>query len=231
MKNFSLLLPTRNRLALIKQLFDSLIETTLNPRLLEIVLYIDEDDIESHKILYPSLPLVKLIKPRDTMGNMIRKCYEASRGRYIILINDDVIFRTENWDAKILKAYSRFSDEITLIYVNDLYYGRKMCTFPILSRTTCHLMNKICPGEYRSHCIDAHIFDIFRQLSHLGYNRTTYRPKIIFEHMNYKAGASVYDAGSIHKNDMDDQSLYFSFAEERKHIAMKMAQYIESRKE
>ncbi len=231
-KNFSLILPTRDRPMLVKRLFDSLTQTVGDPDQVEIVLYTDQDDIESRKISHPLLDTVKQTgpRPRKTMGNIIKDCYEASRGRYIMLINDDVVFHTKNWDVELLEAFSQFPDEVALVYGKDLYYGKEMSTFPVLSRTACDLMDGICPGKYDNHCIDAHVFDTFKRLSGLGHNRTVYLPNVVFEHMHYDLGASACEAGLEHKNDQDDQAAYLSFAEERQRTAARMAQYIESQK-
>jgi len=227
-KNFSLILPTRSRLSLVKRLFGSIIETSANLDLLEIILCIDEDDPESRKISHPLLAIKKIIVPQRSFGSIIRDCYSKSTARYIVLINDDVIFRTKNWDIKALEALSRFSDDLVLVYCNDLYYGKRLSTFPILSRTTCDLMDNICPAKYNSHCIDSHIFDIFKRLSQLGHKRLIYLPNVIFEHMHYGVTLSSYEGNYFNANHADDQLSYLSFAEERQQIAFKMAQYIES---
>lgn len=228
MKSFSLILPTRNRLDLIQRLFSSILETSANLDLLEIILCIDEDDPESHKISHALLTIKKIIAPQRSMGSIIRDCYSKSTARYIVLINDDVIIRTKNWDIKVLEVFSRFSDDLALVYCNDLYYGKRLSSFPILSRTACGLMDNICPAEYRSHCIDSHIFDIFKRLSQLGHERLIYLPNVIFEHMHYGVTLSSYEGSFFDVNYTDDQLLYFSFAEERQQRAFKMAQYIES---
>jgi len=225
-KNFSLILPTRNRPDLVNRLLGSILETTSNPDTLEIILGVDEEDLEGHKISHPLLTIKKTIVPPSNMGSIVRDCYGKSTAQYIVLINDDVVFRTKNWDIKVLEAFSCFSDELALVYCNDLYYGKRLSTFPILSRTACLLMNGICPAKYKSHCIDSHIFDIFKQLSQLGHKRMTYLPNVIFEHMHYGVTLSSYEGSLFNANHADDQSLYFSLAEERQQIAFQMAQYI-----
>jgi hypothetical protein len=132
-------------------------ETTVDLKSLEVILYIDEDDTISRMISHPELALVKLIRPPgETMGNITRACYEASRGRYVMLMNDDAVFRTKDWDAQIVQAFTQFPDEIALVYGNDLDRGEVVPTFPIVSRTACELMGEICPRGYRNLYIDCH---------------------------------------------------------------------------
>lgn len=228
-KTFSLILPVRDRLYLVNQLLDSIVETTSNIDLIELVLCIDEDDAESCRIDHPLIFIKKIILPYGTkgMGNIFRLCYIENTSRYMILINDDVIFRTNNWDIKILEAFSRTPDDLALVYPNDRYYGEKLCSFPVISQTVCELMNGICPCNYQSHSIDSHIFDIFERLAALGYERRRYLSKVVFEHMHYGVTLASYE-GDFSPNRLDDQLLYSSLAEQRQRIAAKMAQYIQS---
>ena len=228
MKDFSLILPTHNHPTLVRRLLYSIVKTVSDLNRLELILYLDSEDIESQNISHPHIDIIKLIKQPDTMGNMIRAGYTASRAKYIMLTNDDMLFCTKDWDIKVLEAFSRFDDEVTMVYGNDLYYGKMICTFPILTRITCELMEKICPVEYRLHCIDAHIFDIFNRLSRLGHRRAVYLRNVIFEHMHHEL-AAINDPEAKPKSDTDDQALYFSFAKKRQQIALDMANFIKSK--
>jgi hypothetical protein len=224
----SLLLPTRGRIALVQRLLESLIATTSDLRRLELVLYIDEDDPETGDICHPSLSLVKIIgRPGETMGNMNRVCYEASRGRYVMLINDDVIFRTKNWDSRVLQTANIFPDEIALVYGNDLDQGEAVPTFPIVSRRVCELLGGICPSGYRHLHIESHLLDIFRQLSRLGHKRICYMEDVIFEHMHYVVGKSALDATYVKKNQRLDDLLFIALDEERAFAAKILARTIE----
>ena len=224
--DFSLLLPTRHRLVSLERLLKSIVATTHNPGTIEVVLYIDEDDKESQGISEPGLSLIKLISSRETMGKMTNITYEASRGRFIMLMNDDVIFRTAEWDIRVGQSLKAFNDEIILISGNDLYQRGGVGTFPILSRTTCKLMGGICPPEYKYSHIDTHLYDIFKKLVSLGYNRFVYLPGVIFEHMHYEVGKSTMDEIYRAKDPRVDELLYIAWEEERRWLANRLAQYI-----
>ena len=226
MVNISLLLPTRGRSSLVYQLFDSILKTTSDPLTVEVVLYIDEDDIGSHEINYSGLSIIKLIKPRVTLGKATNICFTASNGRYVMLVNDDVIFRTKGWDTSVSKAFSKFPDDIALVYGNDLYQREKMSTFPILSRTVCKLMDNICPSDYKGPYIDAHIFDIFKRLARQGFNRIVYLDNVIFEHMHQEVGKIIPNVIYTKRNHQAEEPLFLSFTEERRDIALKIVRYI-----
>jgi hypothetical protein len=226
--NFSLLLPTRGRPHLISKLFTSIVETTAHLEELEVVLYIDEDDLSSHKISHPSLRIKKLIRPRTTMGCINRACYEASEGRFVMLLNDDVLFRTSNWDLAVINAFAQFPDSIVLVYGNDLFRGRQMASFPILSRTTCELMGSICPSEYRGDLIDVHIFDIFKRLARFGYDRILYLEDVIFEHLHFLVNKSQFDATYMGRVSEVDIPIYGGMFVERHRAALRLAEYIKN---
>jgi hypothetical protein len=224
----SLLLPTRGRAALVQRLFASLIQTTEDLRRLEVVLYIDEDDLESRNISHPELSLIKIVgSPGRTMGNMNRACYESSRGRHLMLVNDDVIFRTPYWDARVLEVANRFPDDIALIYGNDLDQGKAVPTFPIVSRTVCDVLGEICPSGYRHLHIESHLLDIFKQLASLGHERICYMDDVIFEHMHYVVGKSAVDSTYAKKNQRLDDLLFFALDDERAFKAKLLARHIE----
>src|SRR3974377_672808 len=134
----SLLLPTRGRVAFVQRLFDSIVATSSDVKRVEVLLYIDQDDSASQTISHSVLCLEKIVgTPGQTMGKMNRACYEASRGRYVMMINDDLIFRSPHGAARVTEAFGHFPDDTALVYGNDLDQGQAVPTFPVLSRTVC----------------------------------------------------------------------------------------------
>jgi len=227
--DFSLLLPTRGRVALVQRLLASLVETTADPHRVEVVFYVDEDDHESREISHPDLSLIKIVGlPGETMGNMNRACYDASHGRYVMLVNDDAVFRTSGWDHRVLEIATGFPDQIALIYGNDLDQGEVVPTFPIVSRAMCDVLGELCPRGYQNLHIESHLLDIFNQLARLGHRRICYLDDVVIEHMHHSIGKSVPDLTSIKKNQRADDLLFIALDEERAFKAKILAQYIET---
>jgi len=188
----------------------------------------DEDDIPSREISYPLIKIIKLIKPVGTsMGKMIRECYKASHGRYIMLMNDDAVFRTRDWDLSVTKAFASFPDDIAFVYGNDLDQGERVPTFPVLSSKVCEVMGEVCPEEYLNLHIESHLFDIFHQLKRLGHNRIVYLKDLVIEHFHYVLGKSEKDETSVKKDPLADERLFIGLAEERRNMAERLARYIE----
>lgn len=227
-KEFSLILPTRDRPKLAYRLLKSIAETTSNIGKIEVILYLDEDDADSQQIDYPDVSLLKIIGNDKNMGAVIKKCYDESQGKFVMVLNDDMIFHTMDWDEKVFREFAFFPDGIALIYGNDLYYGKRVPTFPILSRIACEIMEHVCPVNYKRHCIESHLFDIFTRLANLGHHRRIYLPKVVFEHMHYKLSTVAYDIDQQFMDDKDDQDFFSAFAINRQNTAIKLAKYIES---
>lgn len=228
--NISLLLPTRGRPALLRRLLDSVADTTANLRELEIVLYVDEDDVPSHEVSHPSLSLKRLIRsPGQTMGSMNQACYEESRGRYVMLLNDDVVFRTKHWDRSVYQAFAQFPDDIALVYGNDLHRKKSLATLPILSRTVCEILGGVCPKGYLNVYIDLHLFDLFKKLARLRCSRMVYLDDVVFEHMHHEAGKSVMDTTYVKKDERADDFLFISLEDERWNQAEMLRRYIETK--
>lgn len=184
--SFSFLLPTRGRPELVQRFFQSIVDTTSQLNKIEIILAVDDDDLPSQAISDNQLNLKKVIIPRGaTMGALNRACFEASSGRYVMLINDDVVIRTKNWDNIISGTWGRYPDDIALLHVNDLLFRDGLCTFPMLSRKAC-LSIGVCPAEYQRYRIDDHIYDTYNMLAHIGHKRIIYLEEVVFEHENYE---------------------------------------------
>ena len=212
-----------------RRLFESLIQTTADPQDVEIVLYVDADDSESQDISHPSLSIVKVTGfPGQSMGKMNGACYEASHGCFVMLMNDDVIFRTVNWDRRVIESFREFTDEIGLVYGNDLDQGRTVPTFPILSRRVCDLLGEVCPRSYQNLHIESHLFDIFKQLAKLGHDRIRYLDDVVFEHMHYVIGKAACDSTYNKRNQRADDLLFIALDEDRSSKAKLLARYIES---
>ena len=98
----SLLLPTRGRPNLVYRLFQSISKKTSLLDRIEVVLYIDEDDVESHALDSPDFHVVRIIGPKMTMGGYNSTCLEKAQGDILMIVNDDMVFGTPGWDEKVI---------------------------------------------------------------------------------------------------------------------------------
>ncbi|HEX7684649.1 MAG TPA: glycosyltransferase family A protein [Trinickia sp.] len=226
----SLLLPTRGRPEQAKRLFESIAKTVSRPDRVEVVLYVDDDDIQSHDLDSDDIAVKRIIGPPQSMGRYNSACLAASVGRIVALANDDMIVRTPGWDQRLLAVDAEFPDGIYLAYGNDLNKKRGLSTFPILSRRTCDLLVEPYPAEYRGAFIDVHIFDIFQRLHHAGYDRTRYLEDVVFEHMHFRIGKSAPDATYLKRGRFDDDATFVALAPRRRDAAKRLVDALRERR-
>jgi hypothetical protein len=181
----SLIVPTRGRPERLRIFLDSIAATASRPERLEVILVVDADDPASLAVSHTRLTLRHVVVPPGlTMGALNCAGYEASRGDYLMLLNDDVVVRTRGWDRTTLACFRRFPDPFVLVHVNDTLIREHLCTFPMVSREYCELAGGICPREFVRYRIDDHIEDTFNLLAAAGVHRTVYLPDVVFEHDN-----------------------------------------------
>ena len=225
---FSIIIPTRKRIRSLSRLLESFENTTKNLSSVEIILVVDSDDEESKSYENNNITIIKVIvEPGASMGTLNMSGYEACTGDYIMLLNDDVVVATKDWDKKILKVINSYRDGIVLIHVNDGIFRETLCTFPLLTRTFIEIAGGICPVEYERYRIDDHIYNVFNLLSIIGKQRIVYLPDICFEHKNYEQnmlGTKIYIPNeATHKSDT---VIYEELFEKRKELANRLLNHI-----
>lgn len=127
MINISLVAPIRNQIKELYRLMESLKKTTTDPSKIEIILVIDSCDEEmmalknALEVKYHQFSLKILVVKRSE--HFVRDYYNFAalhaNGRWILAINIDVVFLTDNWDKKINNAMSQKAEE----YTDDFLYG------------------------------------------------------------------------------------------------------------
>lgn len=211
----SLLLPTRKRPELARRFLHSVQATATYPKDVEIILYADDDDAASHDLDCDGVQLTRIIGPRLTMGGYNTACLARARGDIIALVNDDVVIRTAGWDEALRHFDASIPDKIYLVYGDDRFKGQRLSTFPILSRSTCEVLQNPYHHAYRGAFIDYHLMDIFKRLEQSGYNRIFYRPEIVFEHLHYRAGKAEMDETYSARGRFEDDMLFVGLSNVR----------------
>jgi hypothetical protein len=225
----SLLLPTRGRPALVARLFESI--RTKGKRLdrVQIVLYIDDDDVDSHGLDDKALRITKIIGPRMSMGAYNSACLAKAEGDIAVLINDDMVIRTDCWDEMVRELDDRFPDKIYLGYGNDLFKGSSLCAFPILSRRCCDILVDPFPSAYQGAFIDYHLLDIFKRLQKAGHDRIVYLEDLVFEHMHYRSGKGKLDATYTARRRFGDDDAFLRLRDARSSAAAALIRSINPR--
>lgn len=209
-KKISLLMPTRGRPVWAERFINSVLQTSTRIEAIELIIYVDDDDVESHHLSSDAMSVTTIVGPRVTMGAYNSTCYEKSNGDIIVLVNDDMIIQTQGWDEKLRQLDAKYPDGIYLAYGNDLFKKGSLCTFPIMSRHTCELLIQPYHHAYRGAFIDYHLMDIFKRIEKAGYPRISYLEDVVFEHLHYRTGKAEIDATYKARGRFDDDMLFVS---------------------
>jgi ABC-type polysaccharide/polyol phosphate transport system ATPase subunit len=223
----SLLLPTRGRTELLRRFLESVLARSERPDLVEVVVYSDEDDPSSHGLQVEGLEVRTIVGPRASMGDYNTACLERSRGDIVVLGNDDVVIQTRGWDRKLREMHAAMRDQVYLAYPNDLFKGRGLSAFPILSRAACGLLGEPFPRAYRGAFIDYHLLDIFKRLEARGHPRLIYLEDVVFEHMHYRTGKGDFDEIYGKRDRFGDDDTFLRMRDERNSAAQRLLVAIE----
>jgi len=206
----SLLLPTRGRPAWVERLFASIVATASRLARIEVVMYVDDDDTGSHALQSTHFQVRRTIGPAMTMGGYNSFCLAQAQGDIVMLVNDDMIFGSPGWDDQLIALDAEYPDKIYLAYGNDLNKGKKLCTFPILSRRTCNLLVEPYPVAYAGAFIDLHLLDVFKRVRHGGFDRIRYLDDLVVEHLHFRTGKAQADATYLRRKRFSDDSSFIA---------------------
>lgn len=103
------MIPTRNRVSLLKECLDSLNTKTSDPSLVELLVKVDDDDSETLKFIntYSStLPLRIVTSPRKNGYGSLHEHYDSlakiSESEFLMVFNDDIEMMTQGWEQRFI---------------------------------------------------------------------------------------------------------------------------------
>jgi hypothetical protein len=123
--------------------------------------------------------------------------------------------------------HAAMQDRVYLAYPNDLFKGRGLSAFPILSRAACQMLGEPFPRAYRGAFIDYHLLDIFKRLERRGHPRLIYLEDVVFEHMHYRTGKGDFDEIYGKRDRFGDDDTFLRMRDERNAAAARLLAAIE----
>jgi len=210
MIKISLLLPSRGRPKKFNRLISSINKTTFDLSSIELISIHDNDDESFEEIEFKKCKFknIQIKSEQSSMGFYNSACLKKSSGESIILINDDVIFKTKDWDKLVIDLALKHKDGVYLGYGNDLFKGSKLPTFPILNRTLIELIKDPYPLEYKGAFIDTHLNDLFQIIRKKYQDRFEYLEKFVIEHLHYRTGKSKVDEIYLKRDRFGDDNAF-----------------------
>jgi len=155
MHKLHLLIVTRGRPQQLMRLMNSIAGTANQPDLLDIYIYIDDDDHETLALIdhFKALPFAinpcifpRIVSQGGMVESLIREC-NADTGVYLPL-PDDYIFGKQGWDTDILNAYWLFPDHYGLFYPIDPSVPAGQVTFLFLSAQWVKCLGKVATNFF-----------------------------------------------------------------------------------
>lgn len=185
----SLLCPTRGRPNLFARMVESASRLAREP--LEILAYVDADDAAIHEYTIRFGSLIQVGAP-VRVGQAWNALAVKATGQFLMMANDDLIFRTENWDV-ILEHFAESlpGDGIYVLYCDDGAGGNPQdrCAFPIVSRAFYNALGYYVPEHFNFLYHDTWLGEVGKLAG-----RLFYVPDICIEHMHFSYGKAAFDA-------------------------------------
>lgn len=132
----SILLPTRGRVQKLDRALNSIRENAHDRSKIEVVFRCDIDDEETQQYLKDRGEFF-LVGPREkgyaSLPKFMNQCAAASTGDIIMMLNDDILVETRDWDIRLLEFANKFPDGIFNIGIST-GLNDKLFPFSIISR-------------------------------------------------------------------------------------------------
>lgn len=198
----SVLLPTRGRKETLKKSLESLISTASNPKRIELLLGIDDDDTEVKSYIQTEIaPILQaagveskaqIFKPLgyDKLNIYVNTLAASATGEWLFFWNDDALMLSENWDNEI----DKYTGQFKLLAPKDNHDGHPYAILPIVPidwfRLMDHLSMNAQNDAWLSHI--AYMLDIFERIDveflHDRADITGNNNDETFQNRNYKEG-------------------------------------------
>ena len=147
----------------------------------------------------------------------------------LIMGNDDMLYRTQDWDLLLDKEIEKFPDHIYCMWFEDLINGSNHCAFPIVSRVWYETLGYFAPGIFNFGYNDTWTFDIAKRIG-----RTHFISNVVNEHLHFTTGKSGADETTQRNRTTErgnlyelDKVIFEQSAEERAKAALTLLQMMD----
>lgn len=181
--------PTRKRKKDVARLIKSLIDTVYNIESVELIFVVDDDDIETidfldfminNKKIFVTIKKVVVERNKFIFSDLANQALPYCSGELFLAIGDDGVFRTPNWDTKIINEFSLVEDKILLLHFNDLSgHSYKLAGHLVIHKNWIDCVGYFSPPWFNGDWGDWWLTNISNDIG-----RKKYRHDIIIEHLN-----------------------------------------------
>lgn len=107
-------------------------------------------------------------------------------------VGDDMVFRTEGWDTKILEQFNEQNlpkDQIKMVHTWDGFQGERLSVNAFVHRKYYEVMGYFCKGDFLINYSDNWMMQMFK-----AFNRVKYLDSVFIEHNHWVFGKREKDA-------------------------------------
>lgn len=232
----SLLVPSRERLNLKLTLISSIITTVRDINNVELIFGIDEDDLTRETVykIADAISFVKIVDIKNDgkfigINKIWNLLYPHAEGDILGYIGDDMIFKTKDWDEKILEEFNEKNlpeDKIKLVHCYDGFRDRdEICVNAFLHKKYTEIVGYLCREEFLINWSDQWLYQTFK-----AFDRIKWRKDIHIHHNHWVFGSRNKDGVanrmlSDNKDKISD-ALWHSLAEYRVEDVKKISKYL-----
>jgi len=199
--NFSLIIPTRNRTQLLKELLDSLVKNTKYKDKIEVLALGQNDD----PTVFESLPRFKEEYGEINFEYWIfpwtkKYCVEyrkflcsQAKGKYICSSEDEHEYMTKDWDKLLFDKFEEFLKPDGILYgrVKDNNHNDGYSCCPIVSRKTVELLDyEIYDMRFYGWSADQNLYALFSGMEN---QRICLVPEVYIKHKSHHHNARQKD--------------------------------------
>jgi len=211
--DFSILVPSRERIELLGNLCSSIARNTINPDKIEVLIAYDLDDEATIKVIndfsntYGSwLKFIGRQRGTSISRDYYNWLYKASAGKYIIGLNDDCRIETLGWDYIIKNKIDKcgFGDNIFYGWIGDAYpvfvdpFHTRLSggSFPLVSRQAIQKLGYFMHEDLGGWGADIYLYNLYSQA-----NRIICFHEVTIYHISAIHGKRPRDATSFSMGD------------------------------
>ena len=173
----------------------------------EFLFYVDEDDPSKDKYDVPHI-----IGPRVRLGVVWNYLARQAKGDYLMMGNDDLIFRSDNWAERLRDVLP--PNEVGVACFDDGINQGRHFAFPIVTRAWYEAVGQFTAEVFTFGFHDTWIFDIAKRV-----NRAFYIGDVLVEHLHPTAGKRPEDQTYKERNWGVDPQIFEGTAPMRIDIA------------
>jgi glycosyltransferase involved in cell wall biosynthesis len=180
MKKFTIVFPTKNRPALLKNILDSVQSKTSNLDSIEVFVAFDHDDPVTKEFFqenkYSFIRTFQVQKSLNFSRDYYSMMARQGTGRWVLVVNDDAEFVTERWDViadETLKMACEGKPDIIYGWIEDdlgkyrLSQFCNYCCFPVMGRQGVDALGYVFPDRIPTWGADLwarHLYDAINRV-------------------------------------------------------------------